>query len=132
MLTELHGYRPACFANVASATFAGNAVDALCDLCCRSLAGLGSMNELLRLCLVLNIILILYRFPIRLNFSETPFTYGIHTEPRGFCSVFRRLLTLELITESVKPWGSRHRLLISLRRSVVLGTPDDEQSPNTQ
>jgi hypothetical protein len=31
---------------------------------------------------------------MRLNFSETPFTYGIYTEPRGFCSSFRRLAAL--------------------------------------
>jgi hypothetical protein len=29
MFTELHGKRSACFANVASATFAGNVVDTL-------------------------------------------------------------------------------------------------------
>jgi hypothetical protein len=33
-----------------------------------------------------------------LNFSETPFTYGIYTEARGFYSLFRQLLPLELIT----------------------------------
>jgi hypothetical protein len=32
MFTEQHGQRPACFANVTSATFTGNAIDALCRL----------------------------------------------------------------------------------------------------
>jgi hypothetical protein len=32
MFTEPHSHRPACFANVASATFTGNAIDALSHL----------------------------------------------------------------------------------------------------
>jgi hypothetical protein len=32
MFTEPHGQRSACFASVASATFTGNATDALCRL----------------------------------------------------------------------------------------------------
>jgi hypothetical protein len=32
MFTDPHGQRSACFANVAPATFTGNAVDALCRL----------------------------------------------------------------------------------------------------
>jgi hypothetical protein len=60
----------ACFANVASATFTGNTTDALC-LCCGSLSGLVFIRELLRVRLVLKMVLMLYRFPMRLNFSET-------------------------------------------------------------
>jgi hypothetical protein len=71
------------FASVASATFTGNAIDALC-LCCGSLSGLVFMSELLRVCLVLKIVLMAYRFPICLNFSEIPFAYGIYTELRGY------------------------------------------------
>jgi hypothetical protein len=76
-----------------------------CAVCSGSLSGLVFMSELLRVCLVLKIVLMSYRFPIRLNFSATPFTYGIYTDPRGFRSLFRRLLPLELTTESMKPWG---------------------------
>jgi hypothetical protein len=36
------------------------------------------MSELVRLYLVLKIFLMLYRFPTRLKFSETFFTYGIY------------------------------------------------------
>jgi hypothetical protein len=42
--------------------------------------------------LVLVIVQMLYRFPIHLNFSETHFTYGLYTEPKGFSTLFRRLL----------------------------------------
>jgi hypothetical protein len=57
------------------------------------------MSELLSVCLDLKITRMLCRFPIRLNFSETSFTYGIYTEPRGFCSLFRPLLPFELTAE---------------------------------
>jgi hypothetical protein len=46
------------------------------------------------MCLVLKIILMLYWFSVRLNFLETRFTHGL-----------RRLLSLELLVESVKLWG---------------------------
>jgi hypothetical protein len=42
------------------------------------------MSELLRVRLVLKILQLLYKFPIHLNFSETPFTCGMYTEPRRF------------------------------------------------
>jgi hypothetical protein len=68
-----------------------------CAVSCGSLSGLIFMSELLRVCFVLKIVL-MHRFPIRLNFSETPFTYGIYSDPRGFCPLFRRLLSFEFIT----------------------------------
>jgi hypothetical protein len=46
------------------------------------------MSELLRVYLALKIVLKLYRFPMRLNISETAFTYGlcvsVHSEPIAF------------------------------------------------
>jgi hypothetical protein len=76
-----------------SITFTANAIDTLCD-CCGSLSGLVFMRELMRVPLVLKIFIILYRFHIamRLSFSETPFTYGIYTEHRGFSSLLGRML----------------------------------------
>jgi hypothetical protein len=91
-------------------------------VCCGSISGLVFMSELLRVCLVLKIILMLYRFTIRLNFSETLFKYGIYTKPRSFSSLLRQLLLLELMTESMKPlvwllsWRSCLRLLNSFNR----------------
>jgi hypothetical protein len=63
------------------------------------------MSELIRLCLVLKIILTLCRFPICLNFFETPFTCGACTEATGFYPLLGRLLPLELLTESMNLWG---------------------------
>jgi hypothetical protein len=48
--------------------------------------GANALSELLSLCFEDRSDI--YRFPIRLNFSETPFTYGIKTEARDFSSVF--------------------------------------------
>jgi hypothetical protein len=59
------------------------------------------VNELLRL--VLKIVLMLYWFPMHLNFPETPFTCGIYTKPIGFTSLLGHLLPFELITESIPP-----------------------------
>jgi hypothetical protein len=42
-----------------------------CAVCCGSLSGLVFTSELLRVRLVLKIVLMLYRFLIRLNYSET-------------------------------------------------------------
>jgi hypothetical protein len=64
-----------------------------CAACSGSFSDLVFMNTLLRVSLALKIVLI-YRFRIRLNFSEIPFTCEIYREPRGFCSLFRGLLTL--------------------------------------
>jgi hypothetical protein len=81
MLTEPHDWMSTCFANVASATFTGNAIDTLCRLSRISFAG-----ELRRRCLVLKIVLMLFRFSIHLNFFKTPFTNGINIHPRGMPS----------------------------------------------
>jgi hypothetical protein len=53
----------------------------------------------------LKTVLMLYQLFLHLNFSETPFKYGIYTEPRAFSSLLKWLLPLELITQSTKPWG---------------------------
>jgi hypothetical protein len=44
----------------------------------------------------------MYRFPIRLNLSET--LHMGYTQHRGFWSLFRQLVPLELMTEAVKLW----------------------------
>jgi hypothetical protein len=60
-------------------------LQAHCAVGCGFLSGLVFMNEVLRVYLVLKIVLMLYRVSKRLNFSETPFTYGIYTVPRDDC-----------------------------------------------
>jgi hypothetical protein len=57
---EPHGKRSACFTNVASATFTGDPVDALCYCAVHSgsLSSLVFMSELLRAFLVLKIVLV--------------------------------------------------------------------------
>jgi hypothetical protein len=88
MFTEQHGWRSACFANVASQGM-------LCThyaLCFGSLSGLVFVSELLRECLDLKIFPILHRFSIHLNFCETALTCWIYTEPRGSSSILGRLL----------------------------------------
>jgi hypothetical protein len=77
-----HSYRSACFTNGVSATLTGNAIDTLCHLL--RISFWPSFCEWTRVCLLLKIVVMLYRFSICLNFSETPFTYWIYTEPRCF------------------------------------------------
>jgi hypothetical protein len=54
------------------------------SVCCGFLSSLVFMSELPRVCLVLNIVQMLYRFPMRLNFSETLHIWDIHRSQRLF------------------------------------------------
>jgi hypothetical protein len=67
-----------CFANVASAIFTGNAIDALCHGLRISFRPGFHERTPKRVCLVLKIVFMLYRFAMHLNFSETPLKYRIY------------------------------------------------------
>jgi hypothetical protein len=73
MFTEPHGKSSSCFANVVRTTFTENAVDTVqsfTDL----FFSLDFINEILKVYLIYKMLLMSYRFPIRLDLSETPFT----------------------------------------------------------
>jgi hypothetical protein len=46
------------------------------------------VSKLLRVCLVLKIVLMLYQYPLHLNLSETPFTYGIYRAQKLFLFIW--------------------------------------------
>jgi hypothetical protein len=96
-----HGYRSACFANVTSATFIGCAIDALCCLLWISFwSGLHEQapTSVFSSEYRANVMSIPYMFELLWN------TLQIHTAKR-VSFLFRQLLPLELMTESMKPWG---------------------------
>jgi hypothetical protein len=59
-----------------------------CAVYCGSLSSLVFMSKLLRVCLVLEIVLVLYQFHICLNFSETPFRFVIYTAQRLYLFIW--------------------------------------------
>jgi hypothetical protein len=100
MLTETYGslFPQSSFCHIH--TFTGNAIDTLCRLLRISFRpgfhewtpkSVFSSEDRL------------YLFPMSLNISETPFTYGICTEPRCFTSLLWRLLPFDFIIVSLCP-----------------------------
>jgi hypothetical protein len=75
-----------------------------CVVCWASLTGPVCINVQRSVCLVLKIVLTLKRFPMCLNFSEVPLTYGIMTVPWYTLSE-GRFLAAGFITESTNSFG---------------------------
>jgi hypothetical protein len=74
-------------------------------VCWASLAGQVFINVPRNVCLVLKMLLALNQFPMRLNFSEIPVTYGIRTVPWYIVSEERLLLLDGFIMESTNSCG---------------------------
>jgi hypothetical protein len=73
-----------------------------------------------------------YRFPIRLNFSETPFVYGIYTESRGFC--FKEQIWSYQTTQQLLPdWMNKWRIKINQSKTAhITFTPCNQTCPTVQ
>jgi hypothetical protein len=73
---------------------------------CGTLIGLVLTRELLRVCLVLKTVLMLYLFTVHLNFSEAPLTYGMDINQSGLTLFFRGIFLFDLsITELINQMG---------------------------